>query len=137
MMPVAVISKSGHSPLERLLESRLRLHDVAVTDDPAIAKYWIVILNEYLRQDIAAVAASTAPRQYQLTLKVVFQIQKAKGKTKLPPEPIKVSVNRLLTINNDRILGSDSEAAILKQEMEADVATQILAKLENSLYIDK
>lgn len=137
VMPIAVVSKNGHSPLERLIESKLRLQNVDVTDNPLKAKYLINILHQQFRQNIAAVAASTAPRQYQLTYQVVFQLQKAKGKRDLPNEPITVSVNRLLTINNDRILGSDSEADILKHEMKADVATQILARLENSLYIDK
>lgn len=136
-MPIAVVSKSGHSPLERLLENQLSLQNVGVTNDPSKANYLIIILNQRMRQEIAAVAASTAPRQYQLTYRVVFELQKVKGKKPLLTEPITVSVSRLLTINNDRILGSDSEAALLKHEMQVDIATQILARLENSLYIGK
>lgn len=137
VMPIAVVSNHGHSPLERIIESKLRLQSVDVTDNPSKAKYWIIILHQRMRKNIAAIAASTAPRQYQLTYQVVFQLQKVKGKTNLSDEPITISVDRLLTINNDRILGSDSEATILKREMRADVATQILARLENSLYSEK
>ncbi len=137
VMPIAVVAQNGHTPLEKQLENKLSLQNVDVTDNPAKAKYLIIIIQESMRQDIAAVAASTAPRQYQLTYKVVFKLQKAKGNEPLTDEPMTVTVDRLLTINNDRILGSDSEAALLKKEMQADVATQILARLANSLYIDK
>lgn len=126
---VAIVVESGHRDLKPLLKAALETYHIQVTSDLHHAHYWLIIENDYEEQHITSVSSSTTPRQYQMTYKVRYKLQEAKGREIIPPS--NVVVTRQITINSDRILGSNNEENILKNEIRREAAIQILDRIAN------
>ncbi len=123
---VAIVVQNAHHDLGPLLKDQLQTYAIQI-NDPTQANYLLIIEQDGRRQQITNVAASTAPRQYILTYDVQFTLVKTKGEVIIPSRH--VIVTRQLTVNNDRILGSNSEEATLYNEMRRDAAIQIINRL--------
>ena len=121
---VAIILEDDAHDWETYFRPLLAAGDIKVTSDPTQAPFWLIIEKEKLDQNISSVSSSSTPRQYQLRYHVKFRLETNRGKTLIPSRS--VVVNRPLTINNERILGSRSEAEKLKLEMKHDAAVQII-----------
>lgn len=126
---VAIISKDGNKDLASKLKTQLEGYKIDVNPDPALAKYWLVINHSNIHQQIISIGASTNPRQYQLIMTTEFMLQTPKGQ--IIKAPNQVSVTRQLTVNNDRILGSNQEQTILISEMNQDTVVQIINKISH------
>jgi len=127
---VSVYSKDGtNQELISLLKTQLEGYKVFINPDPALAKYWLIIDHVIYQQKILNVGASTNPRQYQLSLAVGFMLQTRQGQ--IIKAQREVLVTRQLTINNDRILGSNEEEAIIINEMRQDAVVQIINRLSH------
>ncbi|WP_392537384.1 LPS assembly lipoprotein LptE [Legionella sp. 227] len=124
---VAIISENNDKQFISILESRLEGSKIEVNSDPSRAQYWLMINEVNLQQQIISVGASTNPRQYTLTLTVLFSLKTRAGQVVTVPGQINIS--RELTLNNDRILGSKDEESILIGEMKQDAVTQIIYRL--------
>ena len=110
---VALIIQKAEPDLEPLLREQFAAFHRTITADPTHAKYWLIIENDKLNQSIASISSSTTPRQYILTYTLNFKLTKT-GET-IISQPIIVS--RQLTINSDRILGSNDEEQHIVHEM--------------------
>lgn len=128
---VAIISQNAPRDLTTQLKEQLQAYHVNVSAYPDLANYWLIIENDNFQQQITSVSSSTTPRQYQLIYTVLFKLQARDGKEIIPSD--QVVVTRQITINGDRILGSDEEEAITKNEMIRDAVTQILNRLSKKL----
>ncbi|OGV26581.1 MAG: hypothetical protein A3F18_06300 [Legionellales bacterium RIFCSPHIGHO2_12_FULL_37_14] len=130
---VAIVNENQHvSPsFIQTLKSTLYEQHVNVVDDPSKAKYFIILLQNRFNQVLTNVAASTVPRQYQLSYSVQFQVTENKGAVLLPAQTI--TILREVTINNDRILGSKFESDLIENEMHQNAATQLLARISARL----
>lgn len=126
---IAIIIKNDDKQLNSILKAQLEGYNIQVNPDTALAKYWLVINQVLIQQQIISVGASTNPRQYTLTLTIEFMLQTRKGK--IIKTPKSVTVTRQLTINNDRILGSSDEESILLGEMKQDAVIQIINQLSH------
>ena len=124
---VSIISKDGNKELASILKSQLEGYKIKVNPDPIRANYWLIINKSNLQQQIISIGASTNPRQYQLILTIEFMLQTSKGQ--LIKAPRLISVSRQLTVNNDRILGSNDEERVLVSEMRKDAVIQIINRL--------
>lgn len=124
---VAIMVQQGHRDLGPLLENQLKAYNVHVSPDPALASYWLIIEGDDFQQNITGVSSSTTPRQYQLIYLVRFKLQQAKGKEIIPSN--QVVVTRQVTINSDRILGSNEEEELSKSEMRRDAVIQIINRM--------
>ena len=124
---VAIICKDNDKTLISILQSQFEGYNIEVNPDAALAEYWLIINRINVNQQIISVGASTNPRQYILTLLIEFMLQKRKGQVIQAPNTI--TVTRQLTINNDRILGSNYEEATLINEMKQDAAVQMINRL--------
>lgn len=127
---IAIVIQNAHRDLEPRLKDQLQAYNITVDTNATQAAYLLIIEKDNYLQQITNVSASTAPRQYQLIYDVQFTLIEAKGKTIIPSTH--VFVTRQLTVNNDRILGSDSEESLLKSEMRRDAAMQIINRLSQS-----
>lgn len=126
---VAIVTQNNDKQLVSILKAQLEGYKIRVNPDPALAKYWLVINQVVIQQQIISVGASTNPRQYTLTLTAEFMLQTRKGK--LIKAPRTVRTTRQLTINNDRILGSSDEETILIGEMKHDAVIQMINQLSH------
>ncbi|MCW8410381.1 LPS assembly lipoprotein LptE [Legionella sp. PATHC035] len=124
---VAIISENNDKQFISILESRLEGSKIEVNPDPSRAQYWLMINEVNLQQQIISVGASTNPRQYTLTLTVLFALKTRAGQ--VVEVPGQINISRELTLNNDRILGSKDEESILIGEMKQDAVTQIIYRL--------
>ena len=104
---IAIIIKNDDKQLNSIVKAQLEGYNIQVNPEPALAKYWLVINQVLVQQQIISIGASTNPRQYTLMLTIEFMLQTRKGKIIKTPKT--VTVTRQLTINNDRILGSSDE----------------------------
>ncbi len=127
---IAIILQEGHPDLGPLLQEQLQAYNINVVDGPSLASYWLFIESDNFQQQITSVSSSTTPRQYQLIYTVRFKLQSRDGKELISATP--VVVTRQITVNSDRMLGSDEEEAITKHEMRRDAAMQILNRLGRS-----
>ena len=124
---IAIVSQGGNQDLDPMLRDRLQAYNIRVVSGPSLANYWLIIQNETFQQQITSVSSSTTPRQYQLIYTVLFKLQQSHGREVVPLST--VTVTRQITINSDRILGSDEEEAITKNEMRRDAILQIINRL--------
>ena len=124
---VAILTESGNHDLDPLLRERLQAYNIDINPIPTSAKFRLIIQSAVFQQQITSVSSSTTPRQYQLIYTVLFKLQDASGKELIPLST--VTVTRQITVNSDRILGSDEEEAITKGEMRRDAIMQILNRL--------
>ncbi|HVT63448.1 MAG TPA: LPS assembly lipoprotein LptE [Legionellaceae bacterium] len=124
---VAIIIESANRDIEPMLKKQLEAYQIHVKEQPGEAQYWIIIEQDGEDQHITSVSSSTTPRQYQMTYRIRFKVQAAKGKEIIPSAM--VTTTRQLTINSDRILGSNDEENTLKREMRQEAVIQIMDRL--------
>ncbi|MDP3704543.1 MAG: LPS assembly lipoprotein LptE [Legionellaceae bacterium] len=128
---VAIIIQQANHDLEPLLKEQLEAYHIRVCSNVAVAHYWLIIEQESEQQQITSVSSSTTPRQYQMIYTLRYKLQRAKGKEIIPSSNLVVT--RQLTVNSNRILGSNDEEAILKREMRRDAVIQILDRIGNQV----
>jgi len=127
LSPIAVVCKQVSPSWNSVLKKRLRTAHLNVVDKPADARYWLLIQNEEVQKNIMSISSGSSSRQYQLVYKVSFSLNETKGKMLISEAPILAS--RLVTINNDRILGSHDEEEKIMNDIRQDIATQIIYRL--------
>ena len=121
---IAISSNTTDLAFDSMLKSQLVSYKIQIPSNPKLAAYWLIINSLSLEQRMVSVGASTNPRQYQLLLTLDFSLQNAKAKSIIPQKHVVIS--RFLTINNDRILGSNAEEQILQNEMRQEAVMQML-----------
>jgi LPS-assembly lipoprotein len=124
---ISIVAQDDNTVLAELIKTQLEGYKIKITDDLSQAKYWLVIDSSTLQQKIISIGASTNPRQYQLIMTTVFLMKTREGQLIKPAQ--KVVATRQLTVNNDRILGSNEEESLLVNEMRQDTAVQIINRL--------
>lgn len=124
---IGISVKSAHQELVPLLRENFQSWGVKTTDDPTQADYLLIIESDASQQQITSVSASTTPRQYLLTYTVVYSLLKRNGVPVVTSNI--VSISRQLTVNNDRILGSDAEESMIYTEMRREAVMQIINRL--------
>lgn len=121
----AVINQ-GSPQLGRILTQALNQN---LSFPPADAAYRLFIDKDDIQQQLTSVGASTNPRQYLLQYSVQFHFTAANGHILLPNGH--VLILRQLTINNERILGSDNEAKTIIEEMRQEATKQIILQISS------
>jgi LPS-assembly lipoprotein len=124
---VAVIVRSAHYDLSPMFKDSLQTYGIHVTDSPNQASYLLILERDAVQQQITSVSASTNPRQYLLIYTAQYSLLKVGGEKVITSRT--VTSSRQLTVNNNRILGSDSEEAMLYHEMRQDAVRQIVNQL--------
>lgn len=125
---VAIVNQGGQKDLTTLLKNQLKAFNIHTVENPAKADYILIIEHDSLQQKITSISASTTPRQYQLLYTVTYSITRHDAKPIISSKL--VTVTRQLTVNNDRILGSDSEELLISKAMRQDAVMQIMGRLE-------
>ncbi len=116
-----------HSHLVTSLNSYLRDGDVEVVGDATAADYSLVILAERADSRTATVNASSRAAELLLTEEADFTVLDREGRPVLPRAT--VVVERSYEYTEINALASDNEAELLKREMQADLAQQIVRQL--------
>lgn len=126
---VAIILEDNTRDWKAYFKPLLSAGNIHITSNPKEAPFWLFMEKEELTQNITSVSSSSTPRQYQLRYTVTFRLENNQGKILIPSRS--VVVNRPLTINNERILGSRNEREKLELAMKHDAAVQIIYGLNS------
>ncbi|WP_419421000.1 LPS assembly lipoprotein LptE [Legionella sp. D16C41] len=124
---VAIIIRSTQHDLAPMLKDNLQGYGIRVVDNPTQANYLLILEKDSMQQQITSVSASTNPRQYLLIYTAQYSLVKVGGEQVIMSRT--VMSNRQFTVNNNRILGSDSEEIMLYREMRQDAVRQIMSQL--------
>ena len=124
---VAIINQTPDSYIEKSLRVVLDAYKIAVTENHTQADAWIILKGAGYTQTISSVGSGSNPRQYLLIYFIDYSIQKPNGD--LIQNHTHLTVSRQLTINNNRVLGSDQEASLLIAEMRQEVIIKLLNRL--------
>lgn len=127
---ISLTNLSADKDLVRIVKKQLQGAGVHIVPGDARTAVQLVIIKDNLQQQITGISSSTTPRQYRLIYSAYFSMLK-NNKMLIPST--KVVVTRQLTINNDRILGSNFEESTLYHEMRQDAAAQIINRLSRAL----
>ena len=124
---IAIMVQKVHRDLGPDLKEQLEAYHIHVSKRPNQARYWLILEEDFEEKHITSVSSSTTPRQYQVTYTVQFKLEEANGKDIIPTS--RVTATRLVTINSDRMLGSNYEEGLLKEEMRHDAIIQIIDRI--------
>ncbi|MBA4697274.1 MAG: hypothetical protein H2069_07800 [Legionella sp.] len=124
---VAIVIQNANPELENYLKAQFAFYQKTVCKDPSRANYILIIEGDDFREQITNVSASTTPRLFLMTYTVKFSLMSSKGATLISSNVVRIT--RQLTINNNRLLGSDLEEAVLKNEMRKEAVIQLFNRL--------
>jgi LPS-assembly lipoprotein len=134
---IAVVGLNTHSNLEQTISVMLKDRGIVLLKDINCASFILLLERDKVKQRLVNVSASTTPRQYELSYSVNFSLKNKAGETIMPTN--KVIITRQITINNDRILGSNYETVTTLHEMRREAAIQIFnainLKLKYTNYV--
>jgi LPS-assembly lipoprotein len=123
---------SSHQPYDKLtlsLKQTLILLGVHLTTNPKEANVRLNLLETTFSHSAPDITTSDKARTYTVTYQLRFELQDSQGKNLLSNQ--KISISRSLTINPGQTLYSNNELNVVKQEMEREIITLLLYRLES------
>ncbi len=85
------------------------------------------IIEDRRDRQILSLSGAGRVREYELKLRVVYQLVDARGSVFIPTSEIHLS--RILSYDDSRIIAKQQEEALLYQDMERDAVGQILRRM--------
>ncbi len=85
------------------------------------------IINDRRDRQILSLSGAGRVREYELKLRVSYQLVDGKGGVLIPTSDIQLS--RILSYDDSRIIAKQQEEALLYQDMERDTVRQILRSM--------
>ena len=85
------------------------------------------IIDDRRDRQILSLSGAGRVREYELKLRVVYQLIDAKNGVVIPTSEIQLS--RILSYDDSRIIAKQQEEALLYQDMERDAVAQILRRM--------
>ncbi|KTC75246.1 rare lipoprotein B [Legionella birminghamensis] len=128
---VALINQGAQPDLHLQLKDQLQSYGIRVLPNAKGSSFMLILEKDSIQEQITSVGASTTPRQYQLIYTVHYSLVKTNGEPLMSSN--QVSVTRQLTVNNNRILGSNAEETLIYSEMRRDAAMQIMNRINHKL----
>ncbi len=104
-----------YNALARNLRDYFKMSGITVASSPEQASIILDILEESESQQLLSVSSNQQSRQYNLIVKVTFQLTDIKGNILVPKQS--VSEIRSLPIQSNQILGGSNEAQSVYQQM--------------------
>ncbi len=85
------------------------------------------IIEDRRDRQILSLSGAGRVREYELKLRVVYQLIDAKNGVVIPTSEIQLA--RILSYDDSRIIAKQQEEALLYQDMERDAVAQILRRM--------
>ena len=121
------VSTSGGSVVAVELRRELANIPTSVMSTAKDADAQLNIIEDRRDRQILSLSGAGRVREYDLKLKVVYQLIDAKGGVFIPTSEIQLS--RILSYDDSRIIAKQQEEALLYQDMERDAVAQILRRM--------
>jgi LPS-assembly lipoprotein len=124
---VYIVAPADARQLQAEIDNQLQAYNVAKAQNISKAHYQIVIDNIFFQRQISNISSSTTPRQYQLLYNIKFHVIDSHGENIIPNGVI--NTNRLVSMNNERLLGSNYEQDFFLHEMQQEAAVQLVSTI--------
>jgi LPS-assembly lipoprotein len=122
------ISAAGNQQqLLRNLTQEFKTYQVTVFPSQKNASMQIYIDDVQFNRQISNISSSTTPKQFQLYYIVKYHVIDSNGENCIPNG--RILVNRMVTMNSERLLGSNYEQDFFQEEMQAEAARQMVAMI--------
>jgi LPS-assembly lipoprotein len=126
---VYIIAPPNGRSLQLKLEEQLQAYRVQRSTSLDKAAFQIIIDSVSFNRQISNISSSTTPRQFQLSYVVAYHLMDSHNGNIIPRG--QAVSNRLVSMNSERLLGSNYEQEFFMHEMEEDIATQILLTINH------
>jgi LPS-assembly lipoprotein len=117
------------SPFVDSLREALQLRGAQLVDSSAQADSVLVISADDTGQRVLSVTARNIPREYEIYYSVTVSLRA--GATSLM-EPETIVVTRAYTYDETQVLGKSAEERVLREALAADLARQVLRRIETA-----
>ncbi len=121
------VSTPGTSVVASALKRELANIPTKLMPSPKDADAQLNILEDRRERQILSLSGAGRVREYELKLRVSYQLVDAKGSVFIPTSEIQLS--RILSYDDSRIIAKQQEEALLYQDMERDAVGQILRRM--------
>lgn len=122
---VYISAAANQQQLLRALEQEFKSYHVNVFQSQKNSNIELFIDNVQFNRQISNISSSTTPKQFQLYLIVKYHVIDSNGHNCIPNG--QVVINRLVTMNSERLLGSNYEQDFFQEEMQVEAARQMVA----------
>jgi LPS-assembly lipoprotein len=123
------ISAPANSPTAADLTRKLQATKTTLAASAAVADGRLAIVNEVRDKIILSLSAAGRVIEYQLKLRVSYQLTDIKGAVLI--EKTEVNLIRNMSYDDAFVLAKQQEEALLFKDMQNDVVQQILRRLSN------
>lgn len=120
-----------YTPQQRAIRSLFRSNGIQFYDESeesegASSYYQIDLLDVTVKRDVIIIGTDAQAKQEQIIMAQRYRI--------VPPheQPMAtqiISVQRILNVDQNRVLGQDQEEIVLMEEMREDIAQQLLKRV--------
>ncbi|MAT50781.1 MAG: hypothetical protein CMK32_06315 [Porticoccaceae bacterium] len=124
---INVRARDPKSPIVTELIQTLRSADVAVPESGDSAEYTLVITDESRDKRTATVNPNARVSEQQLTEEVEFTVVGRDGEIALPRS--RVVVERVFEYDENNVIATRDEEALIRTEMRRDLVGQVLNRL--------
>ena len=121
------VSSPGASVVTTALKRELTNSPARLMPTPKDADAQLNIIEDRRDRQILSLSGAGRVREYELKLRVSYQLVDAKGSVFIPTSEIQLS--RILSYDDSRIIAKQQEEALLYQDMERDAVGQILRRM--------
>lgn len=122
--------------LKAVLEEELESYRVQICKKQSQAHFEIIIDSMNFTSQVSNISSSTTPRQYQLIYTVYYHFVDTAGQQTIIPNG-KLTATRLVTMNNERLLGSNYEQDFFLQEMQEEIARQMISTISHYFHLHR
>jgi LPS-assembly lipoprotein len=127
LSPLKITFNEENPILLGVLKNILKQNHIKYTDSNTNAPRTLVINSLNKNEQLTAVSSSTTPRQYLIILTLKYSLLNAHGRAII--DNASINASRQVTINNDRILGSEMEKNTIENEMLPELCDRMLLNL--------
>lgn len=124
---VYISAAANQQHLLQTIEQEFKIYHVSVYPSQKNANIQIYIDDVQLNRQISNISSSTTPKQFQLYYTVKYHVINSNGENCIPHGQI--AINRLVTMNYERLLGSNYEQDFFQEEMQTEAARQMVAMI--------
>lgn len=123
-----VTSINAYGELVQKLESVLTRSGVSIERDKSLAPFSLHIISERNSRRVATTTSRKTVAEYELRLLVEFQLESRDGDLIIPPSSL--VTERVYTLDQTNLVGSNEEEQLLKEEMQDEIIEQIIRRVE-------
>jgi len=129
--PIYLTVNNRYGDLHRQLQSTLADYGVEEVGRRQEAEYALAVIAERHTRRAVATTRTISVSEYEIRLEVEIQLTNQENKLLIPPTTL--ATERIYTFDSGSLVGSGEEEAVLLEEMRADIALQILRRVNASV----